>query len=91
MTYSIYFHYHGMTMKSIKKSDCLDAGMLEWASDDVYVWHDIKEKDLCRVVKYIGMEFDVPMVEITKEYYVNFNFCKTETECTVFYTENTRN
>lgn len=91
MTYSVYFHYRGMTMMAIRKSDCLEAGMLECAYDDIFVWHDVEEKDLHRVVKYIGLEFKVPMVEIAEENYINPSFCHETEICTVFYTEKVRN
>ena len=82
-SYDIYFHYdHRMTMPRILKSDTLNAGMLEHACDDLYVWHDIEHYDLHRVVHYIGLEFAPEGIEI----YINGDTAE-ELLCLLFYTE----
>jgi hypothetical protein len=84
--YNIYFHHSKrMTMPQILKSDTLNAGMLENAYDDLFVWHDIEHYDLHRVVHYIGLEFAPEGIEI---YTSDEKYSPTEELiCLLFYTE----
>ena len=82
ISYAIYFYpITTITMKELRKADCLNAGLLENAYDDVFVWHGVAKADLLRVVKYIGLEFNVCAVEVATE----VDGYKEIASCIVFY------
>lgn len=69
MTYSVLWNPHGRDLhrSDILKSDTLNAGMLEQVLDDLISWHDIRRKDLDRVLTYIQIEFGPKLAEIASE------------------------
>lgn len=73
MRYTIYFTPkdigRGLNMADIRKSDTLRAGMLEQVLDDLICWHDIKARDLDRVMDYIQLEFGRVLIQIEEEYH----------------------
>jgi hypothetical protein len=82
ISYAIYFYpISPITMNDLRKADCLNAGLLENAYDDLFVWHGVSDADLMRVVKYIGLEFNVRAVEVSTE----VDGYKEIGSCIVFY------
>jgi len=72
MTYSISWNVadsRSLVMEDCKKSDTLQAGMLEQVLPDTICWHDIEEKDIERVLNYIRFEFGHINIWIESEYY----------------------
>lgn len=55
--FTIPFNCHQLTLEEIRKSDSLHAGMLESVYETnagvVYSWHDLKDEDVTKVLKYI--------------------------------------
>lgn len=84
MTYSIYFTpeqiKRNLIMDDVRKSDTLNAGMLEQVLENLINWHDIYKKDLSRVCDYIGLEYGHICVEIYKEKYIG-SFCELIPVC----------
>ena len=72
MTYSINFKNsdlgRGLNYYDCKKSDTLNAGILEQVLDDSICWHGIKSSDLNRVLDYISLEYPPMLIEIEAEY-----------------------
>lgn len=72
MTYSINFKNsdlgRGLNYYDCKKSDTLNAGILEQVLDDFICWHGIKPSDLNRVLDYLSLEYSPMLIEIEAEY-----------------------
>lgn len=69
MTYSVTWKLNKRYLRrsDILKSDTLNAGMMEQVLDDLISWHDIRQKDLDRVLTYIQVEFSPKLAEIASE------------------------
>lgn len=72
---TIYFtiphNRHQLTLQEIRKSDSLNAGMLEsvYSTDAgvVYSWHDLKDEDITKVLKHIRENFGTYQTTIEYE------------------------
>ncbi len=85
-TYSIYFEPtmigRNLNMDDIRKADTLGAGMLEQVLENLICWHDLKAKDLNRVMTYISLELGHPLVTIEEEHYCGCT-CRLDLVCAV--------
>ena len=86
MTYSIDFQTkdigRNLTVQDIRKSDTLNAGMLEQVLDDWISWHGVPRKDVERVLNYIELELGPAFVSIAEEHFCG-SFCDLRGICAV--------
>lgn len=86
MTYSIDFQTkdigRNLTVQDIRKSDTLNAGMLEQVLDDWISWHGVERKDVERVLKYIELELGSAFVLISEEHFQGC-FCDLKELCAI--------
>ena len=86
MTYSLDFKVadigRNLTMNDCRKSDTLNAGMLEQVLEDWISWHGVRRRDIERVLKYIELELGPAFVLISEEHFQGC-FCDCKELCAI--------